>query len=180
MSKPGGDPSPGISSGDALILPERRPACRRREARPGSCTATGRLSRSDPAPISPQYEHLNSPCRAPSSRRAGTRTKSRSAATKHHRPGSRISRGGTNHAFGFVHIRPGRCRRSYLGSRRGRRRGENLSFQVLARICSNTVTRRNRCSAANGQSVPGAAVSSLRRASKSCQPLRENRAAVRP
>ena len=38
MSKPGADPSSGISSGDALILPERHPACRRREARPGSCT----------------------------------------------------------------------------------------------------------------------------------------------
>src|SRR5205809_1571156 len=37
MSKPGGDPSSGISSGDALILPERHPACRRREAQPGSC-----------------------------------------------------------------------------------------------------------------------------------------------
>src|SRR5262252_748208 len=35
MSKPGGDPSSGISSGDALILPERHPACRRREARSG-------------------------------------------------------------------------------------------------------------------------------------------------
>ena len=31
----GGDPSSGISSGDALILPERHPAYRRREARPG-------------------------------------------------------------------------------------------------------------------------------------------------
>src|SRR5215207_2010588 len=38
MSKPGGDPSSGISSGDALSLPERHPAYRRREARPGSCT----------------------------------------------------------------------------------------------------------------------------------------------
>jgi hypothetical protein len=37
MSKPGDDPSSGISSGDALRLPERRPACRRREAQPGSC-----------------------------------------------------------------------------------------------------------------------------------------------
>src|SRR5947207_14877350 len=36
MSKPGGDPSSGISSGDVLILPERHPACRRREAQPGS------------------------------------------------------------------------------------------------------------------------------------------------
>src|SRR5690349_17198262 len=35
MSEPGGDPSSGISSGDALIRPERHPACRRREARPG-------------------------------------------------------------------------------------------------------------------------------------------------
>src|ERR1700730_4475397 len=35
MSEPGGDPSSGISSGDALILPERHPACRRLEARPG-------------------------------------------------------------------------------------------------------------------------------------------------
>jgi len=35
MSEPGGDPSSGISSGDALIQPERHPACRRREARPG-------------------------------------------------------------------------------------------------------------------------------------------------
>src|SRR5215471_17483361 len=35
MSEPGGAPSSGISSGDALILPERHPACRRRKARPG-------------------------------------------------------------------------------------------------------------------------------------------------
>src|SRR6202040_3110492 len=37
MSKPGADPSSGISLGDALRLPERHPACRRREARLGSC-----------------------------------------------------------------------------------------------------------------------------------------------
>ena len=36
MSKPGADPSSGISLGDILILPERHPACRRREAQPGS------------------------------------------------------------------------------------------------------------------------------------------------
>jgi hypothetical protein len=36
MSKPGVDPSSGISSGDVLIPTERHPACRRREARPGS------------------------------------------------------------------------------------------------------------------------------------------------
>src|SRR6266513_1203252 len=44
MSKPGGDPSSGISSGDALILPERHPACRRREAQPGSCMERENLS----------------------------------------------------------------------------------------------------------------------------------------
>src|SRR5437867_10866223 len=44
MSKPGGHPSSGISSGDALILPERHPACRRREAQPGSCTERENLS----------------------------------------------------------------------------------------------------------------------------------------
>src|ERR1700676_2028678 len=37
MSKPGGDPSSGISSVDVLILTERHPACRRREAQSGSC-----------------------------------------------------------------------------------------------------------------------------------------------
>ena len=37
MSKPRVDPSSGISSGDVLILTERHPACRRREAQPGSC-----------------------------------------------------------------------------------------------------------------------------------------------
>ena len=35
MSKPGADPSSGISLGDALRLPKRHPAYRRREARPG-------------------------------------------------------------------------------------------------------------------------------------------------
>src|SRR5215831_7651313 len=37
MSKPGADPSSGISLGDVLRLPKRHPACRRREAQPGSC-----------------------------------------------------------------------------------------------------------------------------------------------
>src|SRR5258708_6364813 len=37
MSKPRVDPTLGISSVDALILTERHPACRRREAQPGSC-----------------------------------------------------------------------------------------------------------------------------------------------
>ncbi len=37
MSKPGASHSSGNSSGDDLILPERHPACRRREAQPGSC-----------------------------------------------------------------------------------------------------------------------------------------------
>ena len=44
MSKPWGDPSRGISSGDVLILPERHPACRRREAQPGSCTERENLA----------------------------------------------------------------------------------------------------------------------------------------
>src|SRR6266496_4954782 len=38
MPKPGGDPSFGISWGDVLRLPKRHPACRWREAQPGSCT----------------------------------------------------------------------------------------------------------------------------------------------
>src|SRR6266446_3709714 len=38
MPKPGGDPSSGISLGDVLRLPKRHPACRRREAQPGSGT----------------------------------------------------------------------------------------------------------------------------------------------
>src|SRR5271166_5695723 len=38
MSKPGADPSSGISLGDALRLPKRHPAWRRREAQSGSCT----------------------------------------------------------------------------------------------------------------------------------------------
>jgi hypothetical protein len=44
MSKPGGDLSSGISSGEALILPERHPACRRREAQPGSCAERENLA----------------------------------------------------------------------------------------------------------------------------------------
>ena len=35
MPKPEADPTSGISSGDALRLPKRHPACRRREAQPG-------------------------------------------------------------------------------------------------------------------------------------------------
>jgi len=35
MSEPGVGTASGISSGGVLILPERRPACRRREAQPG-------------------------------------------------------------------------------------------------------------------------------------------------
>src|ERR1700674_4123679 len=44
MSKPGGDPSSGISLGDALRLPKRLPACRRREAQSGSCTERENLA----------------------------------------------------------------------------------------------------------------------------------------
>src|SRR6478672_8562578 len=44
MSKPGADPSPGISLGDALRLPKRHPACRRREAQSGSGTERENLT----------------------------------------------------------------------------------------------------------------------------------------
>jgi hypothetical protein len=44
MSKPGGDPSSGISSGDVLILPEQHPACRQHEARSGSGTERENLT----------------------------------------------------------------------------------------------------------------------------------------
>src|SRR5262245_62053223 len=44
MSEPGAGTSSGISSGDVLILPERHPACRRREARSGSCTERENLA----------------------------------------------------------------------------------------------------------------------------------------
>src|ERR1700745_2903483 len=36
--------SRGISSGDVLIRPERHPACRRREAQPGSCSERENLT----------------------------------------------------------------------------------------------------------------------------------------
>src|SRR5262245_54772700 len=44
MSKPGAGPTPGISSEDVLIPTERHPACRRREARPGSGTERENLA----------------------------------------------------------------------------------------------------------------------------------------
>src|ERR1700730_13549988 len=44
MSKPGGDPSSGISSMDILIPTERHPACRQREARPGCRTERENLA----------------------------------------------------------------------------------------------------------------------------------------
>src|ERR1700732_874943 len=44
MSKPGADPSSGISLGDALRLPKRHPPCRRHEAQPGSCTERENLA----------------------------------------------------------------------------------------------------------------------------------------
>ena len=44
MSKPGADPSSGIKLGGCLRLPERHPACRRREAQPGSCTERENLA----------------------------------------------------------------------------------------------------------------------------------------
>ena len=44
MSKPGAGPSSGISLGDALRLPKRHPAYRRREAQSGSCTERENLA----------------------------------------------------------------------------------------------------------------------------------------
>src|SRR3981081_1394471 len=44
MPKPGGDPSSGISLGGVLRRPKRHPACRRREAQPGSCTERENLN----------------------------------------------------------------------------------------------------------------------------------------
>src|ERR1700682_5602648 len=44
MPKPGADPSSGKSLGDALRLPKRHPACRRREAQSGSCTQRENLA----------------------------------------------------------------------------------------------------------------------------------------
>src|SRR6266853_3962881 len=44
MSEPGDDPSSGISLGGVLRRPERHPACRRREAQPGSCTERENLT----------------------------------------------------------------------------------------------------------------------------------------
>ena len=44
LSKPGVDPSPGISSEDVLIPTERHPACRQREARPGFGTERENLT----------------------------------------------------------------------------------------------------------------------------------------
>ena len=44
MPKPGADPSSGKSLGDALRLPKRHPACRRREAQSGSCAERENLT----------------------------------------------------------------------------------------------------------------------------------------
>ena len=44
MPKPGVDPSSGISLEDALRLPKRHPAWRRREAQPGCCTERENLA----------------------------------------------------------------------------------------------------------------------------------------
>jgi hypothetical protein len=44
MPKSGADPSSEISLGDVLRRPKRHPACRRREAQPGSCTERENLA----------------------------------------------------------------------------------------------------------------------------------------
>jgi hypothetical protein len=43
MSKSRADPAFEISSGDGMILPERHPACRRREPQPGTRTERANL-----------------------------------------------------------------------------------------------------------------------------------------
>src|ERR1700730_6275875 len=55
----GADPSSGISLGDALRLPKRHPACRRREAQPGS---RKKLTGSGHATNSRRYRDLSSTC----------------------------------------------------------------------------------------------------------------------
>jgi hypothetical protein len=47
MSKPGADPSSGISVGDVLKLPTRHPACRRRESQSGSRRKRANLADDD-------------------------------------------------------------------------------------------------------------------------------------
>src|SRR6202045_2756113 len=59
MSKPGADPSSGISLGDALRLPGRHPACRRREAQSGS---RKKRTCSGHATNSRRYRDLGSTC----------------------------------------------------------------------------------------------------------------------
>src|SRR5260370_30262408 len=59
MSKPGAAPSSGISLGDALRLPKRHPACRRREAQSGS---RKKLTCSGHATNSRRYRDLSSTC----------------------------------------------------------------------------------------------------------------------
>ena len=49
MSKPRVDPTFGISSVDVLILTERHPACRWREAQPGSCKERENLAGKGPS-----------------------------------------------------------------------------------------------------------------------------------
>ena len=44
MPKPEADPPSGTSLGDALRLPKRHPACRRREAQSGSCAERENLA----------------------------------------------------------------------------------------------------------------------------------------
>ena len=44
MSKPGADPSSGISLEDALRLPKRHPVCRRRETQSSFCTERENLA----------------------------------------------------------------------------------------------------------------------------------------
>jgi len=65
MSKPRVDPTFGISSEDVLILAERHPACRWREAQPGSCkereNLAGDAKGKDPSGSHRKTESTNAP-----------------------------------------------------------------------------------------------------------------------
>ena len=54
VKTPGADPPSGISLVDVLILTERHPACRQREARSGSCMERENLAGDAPAPQPPR------------------------------------------------------------------------------------------------------------------------------
>ena len=81
MSKPGADPSSGMSLEDVLRLTKRHPACRRREAQPGSCTehenlagdAKGKAQAAPTARPKVPMRHLGADCSVVASKRGNAR-----------------------------------------------------------------------------------------------------------